>query len=184
MADAFARFYASFNTEWPQYGMTPEEAQLQERRWRHALGDFSPEALGYAMTELIRTAKKRPRPSEVVDYAQAYSRTRNGMKAREAQPDHLCSCGCLGTKWLKVLRDSATGEVRRFAEDRNAYLADLRGMLTPYQRTLFEQIQGQPLTRIMQRCNKSGNDPLPDEQFRIGVDGAMPVYDVPVFADA
>lgn len=181
MADAFARFYAAFNTEWPQYGMTPEEAQTQERRWRHALSDFSTDALAYAMTELVRTAKKRPKASEVVEFAQAFSRARSGLKPmKAAQPDHLCSCGCLGVKWLRVMRDNQTGDVRRFAENPADYLANVGVVFTPYQRKLFEQLQGEPLTRIYQRCNKSGNAPLPDEAYRVGYEGQMPVYDVPV----
>lgn len=185
MADAFARFYAAFNAEWPQFGMTDEEAQLQERRWRHAIGDFSPQALGHAMNELIRTAKKRPRASEVVELAQAYSRGSAGLKPmRSTQPDHLCPCGCLGPKWLKVMRDPVTGAVRRFAENPSEYLAGVGVRLTPYQRQLFETMQGEPLTRIYQRCHKTGNAPLPDEAYRVGVEGAMPVYDIPVLTDA
>jgi hypothetical protein len=178
MADAFARFYAAFNAEWPQYGMTPEEAQLQERRWRHALGDFSMQALGHAMNELIRTAKKRPKPADVVDLAQAYSRTQAGMRPiKQAQPDHLCSCGCLGTKWLEVMRDADTGDVRVFAQDPSEYLRDAGVVMTEWQRQYFYSLVGQPLTRVRQQCHKTRNAPLPDVAYRIGYEGELPVFD-------
>ena len=178
MADAFSRFYAAFNSEWPQFGMTPDEAQLQERRWRHAIGDFSTEALAHALTELVRTAKKRPRASEVVEHAQAFSRMRSGLRPmRNEQPDHLCSCGCGSTKWLKVLLDDE-GKARVFAENPTEYLSSLDVRLTPYQREYVNSLVGQPLTRVMQACAKSGSSPLPDVSFRIGFEGQLPVFDL------
>lgn len=181
MADAFTRFYAAVNAEWPVFKQTPEEAALQERRWRFALQDYSTEALQHAMGVALRTAKKRPSVADFVEWSQGFSRSRSGLSPLTVVPDHLCSCGCGGTKWLRVLRDD-DGNVRRFTESAasiRSFVAQAGIRFTAYQQELVESMVGEPLVRMHQQCLKRRHENLPIAAYQIGTEGEIPVFDIP-----
>lgn len=182
--DVFARFYAAINTEWPQFGLGGAEAEVQEKRWRRAFGDFDQASLGYALDQWLATNKKRPHVSDLIELAVAHSRGR--LKGGVKLEVHWtrCSCGCGGQRWLKLLRDPATGKLRMYA----ATVAELTQAMPNFLlRDSFATVKDQletlvssPMTRVMQECKKSGNMPLPPLHQRVGFDaGEVPVYDVP-----
>lgn len=180
MADIFSRWYAAVNVEWPQFGLSAEEAQMQERRWRQALGDFDGDTLAYALTEGIRTFKKRPKPSELVDLCVAHARGKSGRKPHVEPHWTLCPCGCGGRRWLLVLRDPVTGAARV-----NPPLEELLGVLPPHLRAnstvraALEREAGAPMTRVRMQCLRRGGEPLPLSAYQIGEENGVPVFDVP-----
>lgn len=183
--DVFARFYAAINTEWPQFGLSGAEAEVQEKRWRRAFGDFDQAALGYALDQWLATNKKRPHVSDLIELAVAHSRGR--LKGGVKLEVHWtrCSCGCGGQRWLKLLRDPATGALRMYPNT-VAELTEavpnflMRGTFATVKDQL-EALVSSPLMRVMQECKRSGSSPLPPLAHRVGLEeGDVPVYDVPL----
>lgn len=174
--DTFARFYASVNAEWPQFGMTAEDAHAQEKRWRSVLGTFSDAALGHAFKQALRMGKKRPRAAELVEWAgEATSRT---PYVRPSVPHTHCDCGCGGLRWYLLLR-TPSGEVRRYASTVTAMTDTMPHHLAqqPEVAAAFERLAGQPMLRLRNACRKTGGDPMPNVAAHIGVEDGIPVYD-------
>jgi hypothetical protein len=175
--DTFGRFYAGVNLEWPQFGMTEDEARLQEKRWRSVLGTFSDAALGHAFKQAVRTAKKRPRAAEFVEWAgEATVRT---PYARPEVPHTHCDCGCGGRRWYLVLRDHE-GTLRHYAASVQEMTDTMPHHLArnPVVAAAFERLAGQPMLRLRNACRKTGGDPMPDLAYRVGEEDGITVYDI------
>lgn len=180
--DVFARFYAAINTEWPQFGLSGAEAEVQEKRWRRAFGDFEAESLVYALDEWLAKSKKRPHVSDLMELAIAHARGR--MKGGVKPETHWtkCSCGCGGQRWLLLLRDHATGKVRIYPSSVRELTEAVPTFLVkiPAVVDTLETLVSSPMTRVMQECRRSGSNPLPPLAQRVGLDeGDVPVYDLP-----
>lgn len=181
MTDAFSRFYADVNAEWPPFRQTADESLAQERRWRFALGHYPSDALDHAMRRALAQCKQRPRAAELVEWAQEGSP--KGTVRHEHAEAHWtrCACHCGGLRWWLVLRDG-DGAVRVHADTVQALLGRFGSAALPRVGGLLpalETLVGEPMRRAKVQCNRRGGDPLPDDRHYLGLDvDLVPVYDL------
>lgn len=182
--DVFARFYAAINTEWPQFGLSAADAEVQEKRWRRAFGDFEAESLVYALDEWLAKSKKRPHVSDLMELAVAHARHRfKGGTTKLEVHWTRCPCGCGGQRWLRILRD-ANGKMRLYPASVGQLTEALPTVLAKIPEVVdaLEPLASSPMMRVVQECKRIGSNPLPAQQYRVGVDdGDVPVYDPPAY---
>lgn len=182
--EIFARFYAAVNTEWPQFGLSADEAETQERRWRHAFLDFEADSLAYALSHWLATSKKRPHVSDLMELAVAHARGKRNLQGGTRPLPHWtrCACGCEGQRWLLLLRDPVTKQLRHYPETVAQLTAALPQFLAriPTVVEALTPLASSPMMRVMQECRRAGGTPLPDLAYRVGLEeGDVPVYDLP-----
>lgn len=178
MSAHFERFYLAVNAEWPMFNQTEEEARDQERRWRFVLGSYDAPALHHAMKRALESSKKRPKVAELVEWCREALPKAYGVKDRILPHWTRCACGCDGKLWYLVLRD-ARGQIRYHAatveEMTGAY-----GHVIAAKPDVAEGLAafcGVPMTRTKCECKKHGGDGLPAEEFYVGLENGVPVYD-------